>query len=335
MTDDPAPIDANPINPTEPGSGDGPTGTEGDASTGLSSCYRHPGRETGVRCTRCDRPICPQCMIPASVGFQCPECVSEGRKSVRPARTMYGGTVRRGGLDITRVLIGINVLVFLVTLSGGGGVISGSRSGNSDIYDRFALIPAAVAHGEWYRLFTSMFLHFGFLHIAFNMWALLVIGTPLEQMLGRLRFLVLYVLAGIGGGILSFSTGQILTPAAGASGAIFGLFGAFYVIGRRRGLDTAPIVGLIAVNLVLSFTFSNIDWRGHVGGLITGAAVAFAFAWAPTGPLRDRVQAAGCAAVAVLLAAAGFLGAAHVHHECPNYAQIPTSNGGTAHVCSF
>src|SRR3954464_13500503 len=87
-------------------------------------CYRHPDRETGVRCTRCERPICPECMIPASVGFQCPECVAEGRKSVRPAKTMYGGAVRRGGIDVTRILIAVNVAVFLITVSSGGGVAS-------------------------------------------------------------------------------------------------------------------------------------------------------------------------------------------------------------------
>lgn len=285
-----------------------------EAAGALPHCYRHPGRETGVRCTRCDRPICPQCMVPASVGFQCPECVTEGRKSVRPARTMYGGRVSRGGVDATRVLIGINVAVFVLTVASGGAVASGD--GTSSIYDRFALIPPQVATGEWWRLGSSMFLHYGIFHIAFNMWALYVIGTPLEQWLGRLRYLGLYVLAGIGGGVLSFATGPVNSASAGASGAIFGLFGAFFIISRRRGLETGGILGLIAVNLVLSFTFANIDWRGHVGGLIVGVAVGGVLAWAPTGPQRDRVQALGCAAIALVLAIAGWLGAGHVKSEC-------------------
>jgi membrane associated rhomboid family serine protease len=152
-------------------------------------------------------------------------------------------------------------------------------------------------------------------------------------MLGRVRFAALYFLAGIGGSILSFSTGQILTPAAGASGAIFGIFGAFFVILRRRNLETGGILGLIVINLVLSFTFANIDWRGHVGGLITGAAVGAVFAYAPNGQLRDRVQAAGCAVVAVVLAAAGVLGASHVRNECPVVQSFPLVNG-TAYACA-
>jgi len=290
------------------------------SATDLAHCYRHPGRETGVRCTRCDRPICPECMTPASVGFQCPECVSEGRKSVRPTRTMYGGRVSSGGLDATRVLIGINVVVFLATVQSGANVLTGS--GTSSLYDRFALVPASVADGQWYRLISSMFLHFGLPHIALNMLALYVIGTPLETMLGRLRFLGLYFLAGLGGSLLSFAIGSPTELAAGASGAIYGLFGALYVLTRRRGLETGGIVGIIAINLVFSFTFSNIDWRGHVGGLVVGTAVAAAYAYSPTGPRRDQMQALGCAAIALILVATGFAFAPHVHDQCPNPAIV-------------
>jgi membrane associated rhomboid family serine protease len=287
----------------------------GDPATGTPlTCYRHAGRETGVRCTRCERPICPECMVPAAVGFQCPECLSEGRKTMRPVRTVYGGTVNRGGVDVTRVLVGINVIVFVLTLLDGANAVDGG--GQSAIYDRFALIPAEVAGGEWYRLFSSMFLHFGFLHIAFNMWALLVIGGPLEQLLGRWRFVALYVLSGLGGSVLSFSTGPLLVKAAGASGAIFGLFAAMYVVNRQRGLETGPIVGLIAINLVFSFTFSGIDWRGHVGGLVTGAVVAAVLAFAPRGPQRERLQALGCLGVALCLVAATFVGVNNVKDRC-------------------
>ena len=240
---------------------------------------------------------------------------------------MYGGRAR-GRADVTLALVAINVVIFLITAASGAGVATGN--GRSSIYDHFALVPAQVAHGEWYRLVSSMFLHYGFLHIGFNLWALWVIGTPLEGMLGRRRFTALYFLAGIGGGVLSFSPGQVLTPAAGASGAIFGLFGAFFVILRRRNLDSGGILGLIAINLVLSFTFANIDWRGHVGGLIVGTIVGAVFAYAPTGPSRDRIQAAGCTAVAVVLVAAALLGAAHVRSECPRVLTI----NGTAYACT-
>ena len=299
------------------------------------TCYRHPDRETGVRCSRCERPICPACMVPASVGFQCPDCVSEGRRSIRPTRTMYGGRAR-GRADVTLALIAVNVVVFVLTAASGAGVVSGS--GRSSVYDNFALIPVQVAHGEWWRLVSSMFLHYGIVHIGFNMWALYVIGTPLENMLGRLRFGVLYALSGIGGGILSFALGPPGQAAAGASGAIFGLFGAFFVILRRRNLESGGILGLIVINLVLSFTFANIDWRGHIRGLIVGALLGAVFAYAPSGPTRDRMQAAGIVVVAIVLAAAGFAGSAHVRHECQttteaftqlacDSAHLPTSPG--------
>jgi len=266
-------------------------------------------------------------MVPASVGFQCPECVQEGRRSVRPAQGMYGG--RPGGSgQVTRVLIGINVIVFIITGVSGAGVLTGN--GRSSVYDNFALIPAQVAHGEWYRLVSSMFLHYGILHIGFNMWALFVIGLPLEAMLGRLRYSALYFLAGIGGSVFSFSLGPVLTPAAGASGAIFGLFGAFFVILRRRNLETGGILGLIVVNLILSFTFANIDWRGHVGGLVIGAVVGAVFAYAPSGPNRDRVQAAGCVAVALILVATAAIGANHVRSECPHVVTQGSLIGCTA-----
>jgi membrane associated rhomboid family serine protease len=301
------------------------------ASAGSLVCYRHPGRETGVRCTRCERPICPDCMIAASVGFQCPECVREGRRSIRPAKTMYGGRARGGRAEVTIGLVAINVLIFFAGLSSGANFSSGS--GTSDIDQRFALIPAAVANGEWYRLVTSMFLHYGIWHLAVNMYALWILGQALEVMLGRLRFIALYFAAGIGGSILSFAFGDVIGQSAGASGAIFGLFGAFFIILRRRNLETGGIVAMIALNLVFTFTFPNIDWRGHVGGLVVGAVFAYVLVAAPTGPRRDQIQAAGAAAVAVVLAACGLLAAAHVRSECPGFASSVQPNGVVYNFC--
>lgn len=303
--------------PQPPPAGEQPTQP---SAGGLETCYRHPGRETGVRCARCDRPICPDCMVAASVGFQCPECVREGRRSIRPTKTMYGGRTRGNRAEVTIGLVVINVVIFFATVSSGANVSGGS--GTSDVYQRFALIPPAVANGEWYRLISSMFLHYGIWHLAVNMYALWVMGQALESMLGRLRYLTLYFAAGIGGSIFSFALGPVFAQSAGASGAIFGLFGAFFVILRQRNLETGGIVAMIALNLVFSFSFPNIDWRGHVGGLIAGAAIGYAFAAAPAGPRRDHFQAAGAVVMAVILAACGFVGASHVRNECRTTADL-------------
>lgn len=294
-------------------------------------CYRHPAAATGVHCTRCGRPICPKCMVPAAVGFHCPECMAEGRKTTRAARTIYGGRVRGVGEAslVTQVLIGLNVLAFIVTAASGANVLTGA-SGHSTIYDRFALVPIDVAYGQWYRLITAAFLHYGILHIAFNMYALWIVGPQLEAALGRLRYVTLYVLAGIGGGILSVALGPFDEQAAGASGAIFGLFAALYVVARHLRLNTGPIGATIVINLIITFSLSNIDWRGHVGGLITGAVIAAIFAFAPRGPARERLQLAGVLGVAALLVIGGYLAAHHTRDAHPNCAKV---NGSV--VCNF
>jgi membrane associated rhomboid family serine protease len=257
-------------------------------------------------------------MTVASVGFQCPECLKEGNKSVRQARTVYGGRVRGGAAvgAVTKILIGINVVVFIITVSSGANIFNGNP-GNSTIYDRFALIPVDVAHGQWYRLFTAAFLHYGLPHIFFNMLALYFVGPQLEAVLGRLRFVGLYVLAGVGGCLLSVAFGPLNEQAAGASGAIFGLFGAIYIVARHLNLQTSGIAVTIAANLVFTFAVSNIDWRGHVGGLIVGSVVALVFAYAPHGPSRSTYQALGVGVVAAVLAAGGFLASHHVDNKCP------------------
>jgi membrane associated rhomboid family serine protease len=265
-------------------------------------------------------------MVPASVGFHCPECLAQGRRTTREARTVYGGRVRQGapaGL-VTRALIALNVAVFIATAASGANVLTGS-TGSSTIYNRFALIPIDVAHGQWYRLITAAFLHYGIFHIGFNMYALWIVGPQLEAALGRLRYVTLYVLAGIGGSILSLALGPFNEQAAGASGAIFGLFAALYVVARHLNLSTGPIAMTIVVNLIFTFAISNIDWRGHVGGLIVGAAIAAVFAFAPRGPSRGRIQAAGVVAIAAVLAVGGLLAAHHTYNKCPD---LETVHGG-------
>jgi membrane associated rhomboid family serine protease len=269
-------------------------------------------------------------MTAASVGFHCPECLAEGRKTTRVARTVYGGRVRsfsgRVG-PVTGALIGINVVMFIVTSAGGGLSLFGN-GGSSSLFLRLALNPAAVGHGEWYRMVTAMFLHFNLLHIASNMYALYLIGPSLEAALGRSRFLALYFLAGVGGSALSVAFGPMSETAAGASGAIFGLFAAFYVVARHQRLQTGGIAGTIVINLVFSLTFRGvIDWRGHVGGLIAGGLVMVVFAYAPRGRRRNLLQAAGVAATAVLVVGVGLVGVHRAHKDCPVFSASYLDSG--------
>jgi membrane associated rhomboid family serine protease len=271
----------------------------------VPTCYRHPGRETYVSCTRCERPICPDCMRDASVGHQCPECVREGNRTVRQPRTVFGGRVSTTPV-VTMTLIGINILAYIGEIMSTSFVDRFEMVGSGLARTSHGLDVVGVAHGEWYRLITAAFLHiplsagtFGITHILFNMWALWVLGPQLEQVLGRLRFTVLYFLAALGGNVLLYLVDP-LQSAVGASGAIFGLFAAFFVVGRRMGADTRGIAFLILINLMFTFTFSGISWEGHVGGLVTGAVLAVAFAYAPRGR-RQAVQVGASALVAAIL----------------------------------
>jgi membrane associated rhomboid family serine protease len=265
----------------------------------VPTCYRHPDRETYVRCTRCDRPICPDCMRSASVGFQCPDDVAAGAKTVRQPRTVFGGRVSGDTSRVSLGLVAANVAVFVLGLT----------VGDRELVLRFANVAGApgafgVADGEYYRLLTAAFLHAGLLHLAFNMFALATVGPMLESALGRVRFAALYGLSALGGSVLSFllsSPGQF---GVGASGAIFGLFGAYYVVVRRLGGETRSIVTLLVLNLIITFAVPNIDWRAHLGGFVTGAALAAAFAYAPRTDRRDALQVGACVAVALVLVVA-------------------------------
>jgi membrane associated rhomboid family serine protease len=251
------------------------------------TCYRHSERETYVRCARCERPICPDCMISASVGFQCPECVAEGNDGTRQARTVAGGALVSNPGIVTRVLIGINVAVFVLDLLVSGGLAPD-----------FGLWPIGVADGEYYRLVTSGFLHAGLMHIGFNMLALYWLGTPLEAMLGRWRYVLLYALSLLGGSVASYLFSPWNTLSVGASGAIFGLMGAFVVVAIKQKLDLRPFAVLIGLNLVIGFLPGfNIDWRAHLGGLVVGAALAAAMLLPP----REKRRQVLWGSVAVLL----------------------------------
>lgn len=265
-------------------------------------CYRHPDRETYVTCTRCGRPICPACMRTASVGFHCPDDVAAAHRSQRVARTPVGAPAEAGPPVVTWLLIAVNVLVFVATVPGGTSL--GLSGGSSPLLRDFGLIPSYVAAGQDYRLLTSMFLHFGLLHIGFNMYALYLMGPSLERVLGRWRYLALYLAAGLVGSVASYDLGPVLQNAAGASGAIFGLFGAYVVVARRVGAPLRGIVTVIGINLVLTVTIPHIDLWGHVGGLVGGAAIAAGYAYAPPGRLRLPVQM-GVVALAALVVVVG------------------------------
>ena len=283
-------------------------------------CYRHPSRETYIRCTRCERPICPDCMNEASVGHQCPECVAEGRRSQRPARTAFGGS-RAGQAGLaTRTLIAINAIVFVISaISGGARALGGSGGrfgmlGSSTPVTRWGEVlgyapyrPGGPVHGiaagEWYRLGTAMFLHYGVLHILLNMWVLWQLGRYLEARLGPARFVALYLLAGLGGNVAAYVFTAPNQPAAGASTAIFGLFAAIIIVNRRLKLDISALIPLLVINLLFTFTIPNISVAGHLGGLVAGGVVGLILAYAPS-TRRTQFQVAGCAIVLLLLVVA-------------------------------
>jgi membrane associated rhomboid family serine protease len=285
--------------------------TPSDAGTGgdeVPTCYRHPGRETYVSCVRCGRYACPDCMRSASVGQQCVECVGEGARSTRQARTAFGGLPASGAV-VTWTLVAINVAIFLVAWARPGIIDDLAMFG----YGQYAISGPfhGVAAGEWYRLITSAFVvpgaglnGLGFMDILFNMWALVFVGPSLEGLLGRVRFLAVYLLSAVGGWVMYYYLVSPVQLAAGASGAIFGLFGAWFVVSRRLRLDTRGIVVLIAINLALGFFFhSFIAWQAHIGGLLTGALLTAAYAYAPPRH-RTVVQAAATVAVVALIVVA-------------------------------
>ena len=250
-------------------------------------------------------------MRPASVGFQCPSCVKEGSKATRSGRTAYGGR-RPGNPAITsQVLIGINVLVWLLILATGGR--------RSDLIDRLALrpsggglvtvngatfrVPDGVAQGEYYQLFTSMFTHVELWHIGFNMLALGVLGPQLEMAIGRSRFLALYLLSGLAASAtvlwLSVPVGLTL----GASGAIFGLMGGLLVLALKVGGDVRGLLTWIGINFALTVVVANISWQGHLGGFVGGLLLGGVIVYAPR-KRRTLWQVAGIGLIAVIIAVA-------------------------------
>ena len=224
----------------------------------METCYRHPGRETGVSCSNCGRPICPDCMTTTPVGMRCPEC-SRDRTKVRTA-----GSLTRDP-TLTYALMAVNVLIGLAAFLGGGGVL----------IEAMGVSRSALAAGEFWRILTAGFVHGGLFHLAFNMYALYILGGLLEPAIGRLRFALIYFVSLLAG---SFGA-LLLTPSGltvGASGAIFGLMGAAIVVMRHRGINPmeSGIGVFLGLNLLITFVIPGISIGGHLGGLAGGALAA-------------------------------------------------------------
>ncbi|WP_030185977.1 rhomboid family intramembrane serine protease [Streptomyces violaceorubidus] len=293
-----------------------------DSESTVTRCYRHPAVECHVRCTRCERYVCPDCVRAAPVGHQCPACVKEGARSARRARTLAGGRMSTTPV-VTYVLFALTVLAYLAEVV------------RPELVDRFAMVGArlvgadgthyagegtflvlgpvrteGVAGGEWERMLTSAFLHqspfegiFGILHVTLNMVALWQLGRVVELMLGRVRFAVLYLLSALGGSVLELVLGDPGRVFVGASGAVFGVGAAYYVLHRRLGADPARVNRFLVpllLWLVVSAWFTS--WQGHLGGLLVGGALALGYAYAPRDGRRVAVQAGTGAALVVLLA---------------------------------
>lgn len=280
-----------------------PTGHEAD----VLHCYRHPDRETLVRCSNCDRPICPSCMTPAAVGIRCPECTGKGGTT----RVRHIGRPQTDTAVVSVALIVINCVVFLGELFQGVGVsgITGSR-----IVQEGAVWAAPVADGEFYRLVSAGFIHASLFHILFNMWALWVLGAALESWIGAPRMLVIY-----GSSVLWGSAGAILlspdSPTVGASGGVFGLMGALLVMSRQRGMDfmSSGIGVVLLLNLGITFAIPGISIGGHLGGLAGGVAAALVLSgfgrghlaygrWTPPVVIGSAALVAGAVAVAIVAA---------------------------------
>nr|WP_104111686.1 MULTISPECIES: rhomboid family intramembrane serine protease [unclassified Arthrobacter] len=261
-------------------------------STGAPVCPRHPDRVSYVSCQRCGRPACADCQRSAAVGIQCVDCVREASKSVPSRRTIFGGVTRTGRPLVTITMMAICVAMYALDLA----------IPKDFIFQNFAYAPFYTETEPW-RMVTSAFLHStNLMHIAFNMYALWILGNALEPAFGRVRFLAVYLVSAFAGSVGVLLLSPIDTVVVGASGAVFGLFGALFVVQKKRGGDLRQILVLLAINAAIGFIVPNIAWQAHLGGLIAGALCTAAIAYAPT-KNRNLVQWGGIAAMTVVLLA--------------------------------
>lgn len=247
-------------------------------------CYRHPQRESWVLCQRCGRTICPECQVQAAVGVHCVECAAQDRRDAprvrrgRPAflRNLTGSEAP----VITYVLIAVCLVVFGLQSIPGLGVTRALQFAPAYV------LPVPGAPFEPWRMLTAVFTHGGLLHVLLNMYTLFIFGSVLERMLGRWHYLALFLISGFGGSVGVVLLGDPLQPVVGASGAIFGLMGAFFIINRHLGGNSVQLLVLVAINLAYGFFVPGISWQAHVGGLVAGAVVALIYV--RTRPIRMR-----------------------------------------------
>ena len=279
--------------PGIPGTPDGASGAPGPAGD-VPVCPRHPDRVSYVRCQRCGRPVCPQCQRPAAVGVQCVDCVNAGSRATAPRAAFGEGAVSARPV-VTLTFVALCVVAFVAQLT------------VPRVTDRLQFVPA-LGDSEPWRFLSAAFLHASLLHITFNMIALWMVGPFLEAMLGRARYVTLYLLAAGGGSVAMVVAARVTndvtlwwTGVVGASGAVFGLFGAVLVVLRRTGRSAQGIVGVIVLNVVLGFVVRGIAWQAHLGGLVVGATLGAAYAYAPRNRRREISVAASIAVAAVLV----------------------------------
>lgn len=259
-------------------------------------CPRHPDRVSYVRCQRCGRPACADCQRNASVGFQCVDCINEANRGRVLPRSVYGGALTHGRPVVTLSIMVLCGIVFILQY-----LVPGFTA-LFWFAPLYVMDVPGVPFEPW-RMLTSAFLHSpsAILHIAFNLYALWLFGQAMEPLLGRLRYLTLYLVSAFGGSVAVLLLSAPGQPVLGASGAVFGLFGAFFIVQRHRGGPVRSIVILIAINAVIGFIYPNISWQGHVGGLVSGAACALALVYAPRGKNRALVQFGAMALIFLLL----------------------------------
>lgn len=278
-------------------------------------CYAHPDRVAGSVCRRCGRPICPDCMREAPVGWQCASCVKEGHRTAPVVRwrPSPGSMGRLGNTRVTPMvvaLIVVNVVAYLYE----------QRHLTIAFESKYFLLPALV-HSHLYSLITSAFLHASGMHILLNMVSLAIVGPPVEAEVGRVRFLVIYLLSALGGSVAFYLLAPSNELGVGASGAIFGLLGAYFVIAKLRGWPTQSILALLVVNVIYSFT-GGIAWQDHLGGLVMGCLATLGLMWSPGSTRYGRSSETAQVVQGLAVVVAGVVGLALLLQIPPGHVNL-------------